>query len=166
MDMSEREDPASAFPAGRAIDRLVLGQARRDSGKSFSEALRISHAKSPPPDYYWNGRLFGDDIQDLSMDKENMHLVWRDSRSGFQGVWYGRVALQLQAAITDFTACDLRGAPPRRVRSLRWKALEGWTKGASTYSNPRSASHAWNCSGQWETGRSRKAGVRPVIPKP
>ena len=65
----------------------------RDSGKSFSEALKISHAKSPPSDYYRNGGLFGDDIQDLSMDKENMHLVWGDSRSGFQGVWYGRVAL-------------------------------------------------------------------------
>ncbi len=25
------------------------------------------------------------------MDKENLHLVWGDSRSGFRGVWYGRV---------------------------------------------------------------------------
>jgi hypothetical protein len=65
----------------------------RDSGKSFSEALRISHAKSPPADYYRNGGNFGDDIQDLSMDKENMHLVWGDNRAGFLGVWYGRVAL-------------------------------------------------------------------------
>jgi len=65
----------------------------RDGGKSFSQALQVSHAKSPPPDYYRGGGLFGDDIQDLSMDKDNMHLVWGDSRSGFQGVWYSRVAL-------------------------------------------------------------------------
>jgi len=65
----------------------------RDSGKSFSEALRISHAKSPPADYYRNGGNFGDDIQDLSMDTDNMHLVWGDNRAGFLGVWYGRVAL-------------------------------------------------------------------------
>jgi hypothetical protein len=65
----------------------------RDSGKTFSEAVRISHAKSPGSDYYRNGGNFGDDIQDLSMDKDNMHLVWADYRSGFLGVWYGRVAL-------------------------------------------------------------------------
>jgi hypothetical protein len=65
----------------------------RDGGKTFSQALRVSHAKSPGPDYYRNGGNFGDDIQDLAMDKENMHLVWGDSRAGFQGVWYGRVAL-------------------------------------------------------------------------
>jgi hypothetical protein len=65
----------------------------RDSGKTFSEALRISHTKSPATDYYRNGGNFGDDIQDLSMDKDNMHLVWGDYRSGFLGVWYARVAL-------------------------------------------------------------------------
>jgi hypothetical protein len=65
----------------------------RDGGKSFSQALRISHAKSPPADYYRNGGNFGDDIQNLSMDRENMHLVWGDNRAGFLGVWYGRVAL-------------------------------------------------------------------------
>lgn len=65
----------------------------RDGGKTFSQALRISHAKSPAADYYRNGGNFGDDIQDLSMDKESMHLVWGDNRAGFLGVWYGRVAL-------------------------------------------------------------------------
>lgn len=65
----------------------------RDGGKSFSQALRISHAKSPAADYYRNGGNFGDDIQNLSMDQENMHLVWGDNRAGFLGVWYGRVAL-------------------------------------------------------------------------
>lgn len=53
----------------------------------------MSHARSPFADYYRNGGNFGDDIQDLSMDKEDMHLVWGDSRAGFQAVWYGRVAL-------------------------------------------------------------------------
>ena len=65
----------------------------RDAGKTFSKPLRVSHAKSPARDPYRNGGLFGDDIQDLSMDKVNMHLVWGDSRAGFQGVWYGRVKL-------------------------------------------------------------------------
>src|SRR5262245_21252287 len=65
----------------------------KDSGKTFSKLLRVSHAKSPARDAYRNGGLFGDDIQDLSMDKINMHFVWGDSRSGFQAVWYGRVKL-------------------------------------------------------------------------
>jgi hypothetical protein len=65
----------------------------KDSGKTFSKPLGVSHAKSPARDPYRNGGQFGDDIQDLSMDKVNMHLAWGDSRAGFQGVWYGRVKL-------------------------------------------------------------------------
>jgi hypothetical protein len=65
----------------------------RDSGKTYSRPLRVSHAKSPARDPFRDGGGFGDDIQDLSMDKEAMHLVWGDSRAGFQGVWYGRVQL-------------------------------------------------------------------------
>jgi len=65
----------------------------RDSGKTFSKPLRVSHSKSPARDAYRNGGLFGDDIQDLSMDKVNMHVVWGDSRAGFQAVFYGRVKL-------------------------------------------------------------------------
>lgn len=65
----------------------------RDSGKSYSQPLRVSHAKSPARDAFRDGGGFGDDIQDLSLDKETMHLVWGDSRAGFQGVWYGRVLL-------------------------------------------------------------------------
>ncbi len=65
----------------------------KDSGKTFSKPLRVSHAKSPGRDPFRNGGLFGDDIQDLSMDKVYMHLVWGDSRAGFQGVFYGRVKL-------------------------------------------------------------------------
>lgn len=61
----------------------------RDGGKTFSNSLQVSHAKSP-------GSLpvkgtGNDDISDLSMDKENIHMVWGDFRSGFMGTWYGRV---------------------------------------------------------------------------
>lgn len=65
----------------------------RDGGFRFSPPQQISHARSPAYDTYRNAGLFGDDIQDLSMDAENLHLVWGDSRAGFQGVWYGRLEL-------------------------------------------------------------------------
>jgi hypothetical protein len=65
----------------------------RDGGKTFSEPLRVSHARSPAFDPYRNAGRFGDDIQDFSMDRTNMHMVWGDSRAGFQGVFYGKVAL-------------------------------------------------------------------------
>jgi hypothetical protein len=65
----------------------------RDGGHSFSKALRVSHARSPAFDPVRNGGRFGDDIQDFSMDAQNMHMVWGDSRAGFQGVFYGRVPL-------------------------------------------------------------------------
>ena len=80
-----------AIYADRTYD--IWASISRDAGKSFSQALRVSHAKSPGADYYRNGGNFGDDIQDLAMDKENMHLVWGDNRAGFQAVWYGKVAL-------------------------------------------------------------------------
>ena len=65
----------------------------RDGGKTFAQPVRVSHERSPGPDYYRNGGNFGDDIQALSMDRDNMHMVWGDNRAGFQGVWYGRVKL-------------------------------------------------------------------------
>jgi len=65
-----------------------------DGGSSFSGSQRVSHARSPAFDRFRNAGLFGDDIQDLSMDAENLHLVWGDSRAGFQGVWYGRVSFE------------------------------------------------------------------------
>lgn len=63
----------------------------KDSGKTFSKPFKVSHGRSPASDPYRNSGLFGDDIQDLCMDKESIHLVWGDSRAGFLGVWYGRV---------------------------------------------------------------------------
>jgi hypothetical protein len=68
-----------------------------DGGKTFSRSLKISHARSPAFDVFRNAGLFGDDIQDLSMDRDNIHFVWGDSRAGFQGVWYGRVPISAYA---------------------------------------------------------------------
>ena len=62
----------------------------RDGGKTFSNSLRVSHAKSPsslPIKGAGN-----DDHADLCMDKEYIHMVWGDLRTGFMGTWYGRVA--------------------------------------------------------------------------
>jgi hypothetical protein len=80
-----------AVYADRSYD--IWAAISRDSGKTYSRPLRVSHAKSPARDAFRDGGGFGDDIQDLSMDKLTMHLVWGDSRAGFQGVWYGRVQL-------------------------------------------------------------------------
>lgn len=65
----------------------------RDGGHSFSPPRRISHARSPASNSLRNAGRFGDDIQDFSMDSTNMHMVWGDSRAGFQGVFYGRIPL-------------------------------------------------------------------------
>ncbi len=80
-----------AVYADRSYD--IWAVISRDSGKTFSAPLRVSHARSPARDAFRDGGGFGDDIQDLSMDSKTMHLVWGDSRAGFQGVWYGRVQL-------------------------------------------------------------------------
>lgn len=71
----------------------IWASVSRDGGRTFTRSLRVSHARSPGSDPYRSAGRFGDDIQDLSMDATNMHLVWGDSRAGFQGVFYGRVPL-------------------------------------------------------------------------
>ena len=65
----------------------------RDGGKSFSPSVRVSHAVSPASVPARNAGLFGDDLQNLAIDGEAVHMVWADSRAGFQGVWYGRIPL-------------------------------------------------------------------------
>jgi hypothetical protein len=65
----------------------------RDGGATFSAPLRVSHAVSPGSVPERNAGLFGDDIQHLDVDGEAVHMVWGDSRAGFQAVWYGRVPL-------------------------------------------------------------------------
>jgi hypothetical protein len=69
-----------------------------DGGRTFSAPLRVSHAVSPGANPYRTAGLFGDDIQNLVMDDQNVHMVWGDSRAGFQAVWYGRVPLSAYAA--------------------------------------------------------------------
>ena len=69
----------------------------KDGGHTFSDSLRVSHAVSPVANPYRNDGLFGDDIQDLVLDKDSAHLVWGDSRAGFQGIWYGSVPLAAYA---------------------------------------------------------------------
>ena len=65
----------------------------KDGGHVFSTSLRVSHGVSPIANPYRNDGLFGDDIQDLVLDKDTAHLAWGDSRAGFQGVWYASVRL-------------------------------------------------------------------------
>jgi len=64
-----------------------------DGGLTFTAPLRVSHSVSPGSVPGRNAGLFGDDIQHLAFDDQNVHMVWGDSRAGFQGVWYGRVPI-------------------------------------------------------------------------
>ena len=64
-----------------------------DGGRTFSRSLKISHRRSPVANPYRNDGLFGDDIQDMVINRKVAHFVWGDSRAGFQGVWYGSVPL-------------------------------------------------------------------------
>ena len=65
----------------------------RDGGKTFSSPLQVSHAPSPMRYPERDGGWFGDDIQDLVIDGGNAYMVWGDSRAGFLGTWFGKVAL-------------------------------------------------------------------------
>src|ERR1039457_3174924 len=82
-----------------AISIDIWSSLSRDGGKSFSVSLRVSHALSPSPIPGRNAGLFGDDIQHLAMDDTSMHLVWGDSRAGFQAVWYGRVPIDRKSVV-------------------------------------------------------------------
>jgi hypothetical protein len=63
----------------------------KDSGRTFSNPVRVSHAKSPATDPIRIGA--NDDIQDISIDNENVHMAWGDFRAGLEGVFYGRVPI-------------------------------------------------------------------------
>lgn len=71
----------------------IWSSVSRDGGGSFSAPVRVSHAVSPGMVPARNAGMFGDDLQHLAVDDQNVHMVWADSRAGFQGVWYGRVPL-------------------------------------------------------------------------
>jgi hypothetical protein len=64
--------------------------------------------------------MFGDDLQHLAVDDQNVHLVWADSRAEFQSVWYGRVPL---ASYPDLVVPrrDVRGrvSPPGRDDGMK-----------------------------------------------
>jgi hypothetical protein len=80
-----------AIYADRTYD--IWSSLSLDGGHSFSAPLRVSHAVSPGSIPGRNAGLFGDDLQNLAIDGWNVHMVWADSRAGFQAVWYGRVPL-------------------------------------------------------------------------
>lgn len=71
----------------------IWGVISTDGGRSFSAPLRISSARSPGRNYYRNDGNFGDDVQDISMSKSRMYVVWGDYRAGFLGTWIARVPL-------------------------------------------------------------------------
>jgi hypothetical protein len=84
-----------AVYADRRYD--IWSSVSQDGGKHFSPPLRVSHAMSPGSTPR-NAGLFGDDIQNLAIDDQYAHMVWGDSRAGFQGVWYGRVPISAYEA--------------------------------------------------------------------
>ncbi len=64
----------------------------KDGGHTFSQPFRVSRAKSPAS-ISRGITTQNDDVVDLSMDDDNVHIVWGDFRAGFLGTWYGRVSL-------------------------------------------------------------------------
>jgi len=63
----------------------------RDAGRTFSAPLKISHARSPARDYYRDAQQ--DDNDSIDMSEDYLYAVWGDKRAGFQGSWFGRVAM-------------------------------------------------------------------------
>ena len=70
----------------------VWSSISKDGGHTFSQPFRVSRAKSPTS-VSRGITTQNDDVVDLSMDNNNVHMVWGDSRAGFLGTWYGRVSL-------------------------------------------------------------------------
>jgi len=65
----------------------------RDGGRTFSAPLEVSHALSPMRYTERDDGWFGDDVQDMVLDGGNAYMLWGDSRAGFLGTWFGKVAL-------------------------------------------------------------------------
>jgi hypothetical protein len=63
----------------------------KDAGKTFSNALKISHGRSLPRQYY--RQSMNDDNDGVDMSKDDLFAIWGDSRAGFQGSWFGKVSL-------------------------------------------------------------------------
>ncbi|MGH9353677.1 MAG: hypothetical protein ACRD2G_16200, partial [Terriglobia bacterium] len=64
-----------------------------DGGKTFSAPLQVSHALSPMRYQERDDGWFGDDVQDMVIDAGNVYMVWGDSRTGFLGTWFAKIAL-------------------------------------------------------------------------
>ena len=71
----------------------IYSTASSDGGSTFSQPLRVSRSPSPYRIDERAGGWFGDDIQDLVVDRDEVYMVWGDSRSGFLGTWFSRVPL-------------------------------------------------------------------------
>lgn len=71
----------------------IYSAASRDGGADFSRPLRVSQHPSPFRIDERAGGWFGDDLQDLVVNGDNVYMVWGDSRSGFLGTWFGRIPL-------------------------------------------------------------------------
>ena len=64
----------------------------RDGGHKF-KTVRVSHSISPPPVLDRDNFGMGDDLSSMDIDSQYLYAVWGDSRSGFEGTWFGRVPL-------------------------------------------------------------------------
>jgi len=63
----------------------------KDGGRTFSAPLGISHERSLPRQYY--RQSVNDDNDGIDLTKDDLYAIWGDSRAGFQGSWFGKVAL-------------------------------------------------------------------------
>lgn len=82
----------------------IFSAASHDGGKVFTGPVKVSHASSPAPSRERGGGLFGDDIQNLVADDDYVHMVWGDSRAGFQGVWYSRLPISAYSSVAPTSA--------------------------------------------------------------
>lgn len=80
----------SSIYADRTVD--IWSSISRDGGKTYSAPLKVTHSPSPPPPAYRNNARTADNV-DIAIGGGFTHMVWDDSRSGFQGAWYGQVPL-------------------------------------------------------------------------
>ncbi len=70
----------------------VWSAVSRDNSHTF-KTVRVSHEVSPPTNPQRGNFLFGDDLSSIDIDGKYLYVVWGDNRSGFEGTWFGKVAL-------------------------------------------------------------------------
>jgi len=75
--------PGGSFELWSAISR--------DAGRTFSEPLKVSSARSQPRNYY--RQSMNDDTDSIDMSQDHLYTLWGDTRAGFQASWFGKVAL-------------------------------------------------------------------------